>query len=819
LNNAVGGVNKSPLTFSPDGAILASGTQEGTVVLWDPATGERVHALRANTWAYVTGAAFLRDGATLVVGTFDGRMAVWDTTTSEQTRNLYGHTGSAVSVAFFSDGATLASAAGNTVVRMGEGISLSDGSGSATLVLWDVATGWPRGMHADPNHAAFSAVFTRDGSSLAFGTVDGTVLLWDVAAGELAHTLAGHAGRVYGLAFSPDGATLASGAEDGTVVLWDAAAGRALRTLKGHHSWVTSLAFSADGSTLAAGTSERNVVLWKVKTGKRLHTLETSGKYVTHVAFSPDGSTLASKSYGGYLDLWDPAAGTYESEIVVGQVTGMAFSPDGRILALGKRGRVAVLDAATLEQVHELVGNTETAYGSVAFSPDGSTLAAGAEDGTVALWHLARSTTGDPVECQVLPEPDRPVPPPRPSWVPPPYPTPIPTRPMADADTPADRRGFGSLTVHVNRDKRVGSDTIWLLVGDRPPRQLAEGRYSALSPDGCSVLVSRETDRNPYHSEYVMLDVTTSSPRFVLSNYDLWHSLVYGLEWAPDSERLALTLGGDIKRLHWGDLWLVDASDGSTTLFAGSGAGEPLYSPDGRWVATFARVSQQGNGDTVGLWSLEDGSGGTLFSPLWRHSLEWADDSSGFAAALNYEGGVGFELWWAPVDGTPVKLGSLPEAMHVVWQPGARRLAWSPRESGMETSDTNQRMLHLANRDGGGVVMVPGSGGMKLGWAWGADLRGASVWSPDGRWLLVRDDLASANTYLVDTERLDTPFLLGVSRVHGWIDATHYLASAYHWSERYTNLYLCMPPVTCRFLARLEGEIQGLSYTEKVCKP
>lgn len=92
-------------------------------------------------------------------------------------------------------------------------------------------------------------------------------------------------------------------------------------------------------------------------------------------------------------------------------------------------------------------------------------------------------------------------------------------------------------------------------------------------------------------------------------------------------------------------------------------------------------------------------------------------------------------------------------------------------------------------------------------------------WSPEGRWLFVRDGADYVRIYLVDTERLDAPVALGVPRIHRWIDDTHYLASAYYWSERYTNLYLCAAPASCGFLARLDGEIRGASYTDRICRP
>ncbi len=111
-------------------------------------------------------------------------------------------------------------------------------------------------------------------------------------------------------------------------------------------------------------------------------------------------------------------------------------------------------------------------------------------------------------------------------------------------------------------------------------------------------------------------------------------------------------------------------------------------------------------------------------------------------------------------------------------------------------------------------MQVPDSEGMTFWEKWSSDLPDASPWSPDGRWLLTRD--RAGHTYIVDTDTPHTPLLLNVDRVHGWLDATHYLASTQQSGN--TELYRCALPETCQSLARLAGEIQGVGYTEKVCE-
>jgi WD40 repeat protein len=352
---------------------------------------------------------------------------------------------------------------------------------------------------------------------------------------------------------------------------------------------------------------------------------------------------------------------------------------------------------------------------------------------------------------------------------------------------PESAQGSGTITLSLE------DGTIWLLVGDESPRFLAHGGFPKLSPDGCSAVFIRDSANPPYFFEYWAIDVGKPTSSFLFSPYDVWKGLVYSLAWSPDSESLALTTGGDIKKLHRGDLWLVDASDGPMTQLAEEGAGEPRFSPDGKWIATTTPEMGWTHG-SVGLWSIESEDGGTVFGPLWRHALEWARDSSGFAAAINYDGGLGMDLWWVPVDGDPVQLGHLPDAMRVLWQPGAEWMAYSSAYSNYG--------IRLLRRDGSGEGIVPGSEDMN-----------PSSWSPDGRWLLTQGQ--DGHTYIVDIQAMHAPLPLDVGRVHGWLDARHYIAS----TERadHTELYRCVAPQTCQSLARFPGPISRLSLTGERC--
>jgi serine/threonine protein kinase len=288
------------VAFSPNGATLASGSDDKTLVLWDVQTGQQLRTLEGHT-GVVYSLAFSPDGGTLASASWDKTLILWDVATGRQLRTLRGHLAGVNSVAFAPNGAALAS-----------------GADDRTVMIWATQTG--RQLRTLDRHTGvvYGVAFSPDGQTLASGSWDRTVILWDLRNLEPLHILERYAGPLLGMAFSPDGATLASGSNDGIVILWNVRLGSRLLTLKGHEDGVRSVDFSPDGTTLASGSDDRTVILWDVSTGQRLRTLEGHGQLVTAVAFSPDGETLASGSFDRTLILWpvEPRASSQRSRML-----------------------------------------------------------------------------------------------------------------------------------------------------------------------------------------------------------------------------------------------------------------------------------------------------------------------------------------------------------------------------------------------------------------------------------------------------------------------------------------------------------------------
>jgi WD40 repeat protein len=305
------------VAFSPDGRLLASGSDDNTIKLWDVATGSLVRTLTGHTWR-VTSVAFSPDGRLLASGSADGTIRLWDVASGSLVRSLTGHTGSVfLSVAFSPDGRLLAS---------GSCERYESRCVQGEIKLWDVASGSLVRSLTGHTGSVLSVAFSPDGRLLASGAAwpDATIKLWDVASGSLVRTLTGHSESVWSVAFSPDGRLLASGScgqrtisgfcIQGEIKLWDVASGREVRSLTGHTDDVTSVAFSPNGRLLASGSCGKvenyfcvqgEIKLWDMASGSLVRTLSGHTDWVTSVAFSPDGRLLASGSWDNTIKLWD----------------------------------------------------------------------------------------------------------------------------------------------------------------------------------------------------------------------------------------------------------------------------------------------------------------------------------------------------------------------------------------------------------------------------------------------------------------------------------------------------------------------------------
>jgi len=276
------------VTYLTDARILA--VAAGPVVeLRDASSLALLNTLRGHT-AAVTCVAVSPDGQMLASGSADETIRLWNVATGELTATVRGHEDSVLALAFSPDGELLAS-----------------GSWDGTLRLWETSSGeLLRTIDSDGWYVS-SLAFSSDGQKLAVGSSTDAVQLRDVPGSELIGVIAGHRGSVFSVAFSPDTSSdlLATASADGEVRVWNASSGELLLTLSGHTGEVNSVAFSSDGGLLASCSYDSTIDLWDSSSGLLLCTLRGHEEEVLAVALSPDGTALASGSADGTLLVWD----------------------------------------------------------------------------------------------------------------------------------------------------------------------------------------------------------------------------------------------------------------------------------------------------------------------------------------------------------------------------------------------------------------------------------------------------------------------------------------------------------------------------------
>jgi len=376
------------VAFSPDGNTLASGSSDSTIILWNVTNRSPIGPPLTGHGSAVNGVAFSPDGNTLASGSSDSTIILWNVTNrSPIDPPLIGHGGAVNGVAFSPDGNTLAS-----------------GSSDSTIILWNVTNRSPigpllRGHSGTVRSQVNGVTFSPDGKTLASGSSDQTIILWDVASRTpIGQPLTGHDKYVTIVVYSPDGKTLASGSSDKSIIIWNVAGGSPIgQPLAGHDGRVRSVAFSPDGNTLTSGSSDSTIILWDIANRTPIgQSLPGHSALVNSVVFSPDGKTFASGSDDGTVIHWEVASRAPIGQPLTGHdgsVRSIVFSPDGKTLASGSDDKTIILwDMVSHAPIGPPLTGHSGAVNSVAFSPDGTTLASGSSDATIILWDIANRT-------------------------------------------------------------------------------------------------------------------------------------------------------------------------------------------------------------------------------------------------------------------------------------------------------------------------------------------------------------------------------------------------------------------------------------------
>jgi WD40 repeat protein len=238
--------------FDPRGKRLVASSTGNKVYVWNFAerTLERVLEASPGYWTYKLD--FHPDGRLVAVGSDDGSVWVWDLDTGALTARLE-HGPRIGDVAFAPDGSRL----------------LIGLAGGGNIVAHETAT-WREIGRIQGAHGARteSIAFHPDGHLFVSSGYDSTARVWDTQTLEPVASLVGHSDFPQSVAFHPDGSRIATGGRDGSIKLWDVESFSEVATLGGGGEWVHGLTFSPDGTILCSG--EKFVAtLWETSRPRR----------------------------------------------------------------------------------------------------------------------------------------------------------------------------------------------------------------------------------------------------------------------------------------------------------------------------------------------------------------------------------------------------------------------------------------------------------------------------------------------------------------------------------------------------------------------
>lgn len=290
------------VAWSPDGKLIASGSDDTFIQIFDARTGQRKIIYSGHT-EEVAALGWSPDGKSLASGGEDKTVQVWNASNGAKSLTFTRHTDRINGLSWSSDSRSIASASEDKSVQ-----------------VWSASDGTPGFTFLGHTAGVLCVSWQPDDSSVASGSWDGTLRDWATVqhgqhfnAGDQIFSYGGHGkSEVYAVAWDPNSAFLVSVGADGTAQISNGDNGTPrppfftghLRT--DHPNPVLSVAWSPDGTTIATGDNDGNVYVWRTAGRKSFFRYQGHKGPVNAVAWSPDGTRIASASADGTVQVWQP---------------------------------------------------------------------------------------------------------------------------------------------------------------------------------------------------------------------------------------------------------------------------------------------------------------------------------------------------------------------------------------------------------------------------------------------------------------------------------------------------------------------------------
>ncbi|KDN40482.1 hypothetical protein RSAG8_08102, partial [Rhizoctonia solani AG-8 WAC10335] len=340
--------------FSPDGTRIAFGSCK-TIAIFNIQTGTMVLGPLKGLASWVSSVSFSPDGSRLVSGSQDGTICMWDAYSGELLFDqLKGH-GEEIHTIKYSPN-------GDYIISVGR---------NSGILVWDSREGKVlKTLGQDGNVPFWSADISPDGMQIASACGDHGIYVWDIQTGQVVHVLGplatkAHFRCITFVSFSHNGTWIVSGSEGGTVCMWNARTGDlALGPLEGHTGRDVFASFSPDDAYIVSSAHGRTLCLWDTRTPQTPpNILHGHTDSVQSIGVSPDGTRIVSGSNDGTVFVWDLESREImfslpretfahvrwpieEDGFTVELVQRVSFSPDGARVLVNTRCGAFVFDAS-----------------------------------------------------------------------------------------------------------------------------------------------------------------------------------------------------------------------------------------------------------------------------------------------------------------------------------------------------------------------------------------------------------------------------------------------------------------------------------------